>query len=356
MSVHSANKQLLARFLAELAAAVPDEIHHVLSTYCDPDCVWQIFHPFNRIDGVEAAAARFWKPLKQALPDYEHRIAFAIAGEYEGRDQVSSWGHVLGNFEQPWLEIPPTWGTIALRTGINAVVVDGRFTKVYVLLDIIDVMLQAGFYPLRSMPGSSAQWAFPPCDSGANAIEADPEHGARSLAIVREMQVGLPPPNSNFTAEEARARHSPHWHENMNWYGSAGIGSSRGLRGFRDFHGALFLKAFPDRSGIVRDGGVAEDAPGHYTRLGDGKFVVTGGNPSLYATHTGGQWLGLPPTGRKVEMRVADWYRLDEGNKIIDNWVMIDIPHILEQMGLDIFDDLQFFVDRSRSRLRPPTA
>jgi hypothetical protein len=44
-------------------------------------------------------------------------------------------------------------------------------------------------------------------------------------------------------------------------------------------------------------------------------------------------------------MRVADWYRIDENDKIIDNWVMIDIPHMLCQMGLDILDDMQFFVD-----------
>ena len=51
-------------------------------------------------------------------------------------------------------------------------------------------------------------------------------------------------------------------------------------------------------------------------------------------------------------MRVADWYRLDQDDKIIDNWVMIDIPHMLEQMGLDILDDAQFFADRSLPRLR----
>lgn len=353
MPDHSANKQLFARFLTELADAADEgAIQAVLGRYCTPDCVFQIFHPFNRIEGIANAAREFWAPLKASFPDHEHRIAFGIAGEYEGREQVSTWGHLFGTFEQAWLGIPPTWRTIAQRVGVNAIVENGRFTKVYVLLDIIDVMLQAGYYPLREMPGSPAQWAFPPCDSGATALEADPERGANTLRIVREMQVGLPPPNSKFTAEEARARHSPHWHENMNWFGPAGIGSSRGLRGFRDYHGALFLQAFPNREGIKRDGGVPEDAPGHYTRLGDGKFAVTGGNPSLYATHTGSQWLGLPPTGAKVEMRVADWYRLDEDNKIIDNWVMIDIPHILHQMGLDIFDDLRFFVDRSRPRLR----
>jgi hypothetical protein len=30
----------------------------------------------------------------------------------------------------------------------------------------------------------------------------------------------------------------------------------------------------------------------------------------------------------------------------------MDVPHILDQMGLDIFDDLQFFVDRSLPRLK----
>jgi hypothetical protein len=53
-------------------------------------------------------------------------------------------------------------------------------------------------------------------------------------------------------------------------------------------------------------------------------------------------------------MRVADWYRLDENGKICDNWVMIDIPHIVHQMGMDLFHDLQFFVDRSKERMRLP--
>lgn len=60
--------------------------------------------------------------------------------------------------------------------------------------------------------------------------------------------------------------------------------------------------------------------------------------------------VGLPPTGRKVEMRVADRYRLDENDKIIDNWVLMDVPHILQQMGLDLFHDLQFRVDRAMLR------
>nr|WP_246321988.1 ester cyclase [Nocardioides panzhihuensis] len=136
----------------------------------------------------------------------------------------------------------------------------------------------------------------------------------------------------------------------MNWFGPAGIGSTRGQRGFNDFHKALFIQGFPDRGGYERVVGGPEDAPGHFIETGDGRYAVTGGWPSLHGTHEGGQWLGLPPTGRQVEMRVADWYRLDDDHKIIDNWVMIDILHILQQMGYDVLDDLTYISDPAKPR------
>lgn len=349
MSQHASNKRLVAEFLAAMASG--DE-RSQLDRFCSADCRFEIFHPFNTLDGLDAVHARFLAPLRTSFPDYEHRVAFALAGEYEGRDMVSTWGYVLGTFDAPWLGIPPTHGLAFLNFGFNAIVRDGRIVKAYVLLDILDLMRQAGCYPLRQAPGGSDLWPFPPCDTGATLLDHDPERGARSLQIVRDMQMNL------LTPEQIRSgapgSHSPHWHEHMGWYGPAGIGSMRGRFGFRNFHGALFLQAFPDRTGWPRVEGGPQDAPGHYIRLGDGLFAVTSGWPSLHGTHTGPEWLGLPPTGRKVEMRVADWYRLDEQGKIHDNWVSIDIPHILHQMGLDIFHDLQFFVDRSKVRERLP--
>ncbi|QGN54511.1 ester cyclase [Novosphingobium sp. Gsoil 351] len=349
MLQHAHNKRLIAEFLTAMAAG--DE-RRTLERFCHADCRFEVFHPFNTIDGLDAVHERFFVPLRTAFPNYEQRIAFALGGGYEGRDMASTWGYVLGTFDAPWLGIPPTFGLAYLNFGFNAIVRDGKIAKAYILLDIVDLMRQAGHYPLRQAPGTSELWPFPPCDTGASALDYDPVRGARSLQIIREMQMNL------LTPEQIKAgapgSHSPHWHEHMGWYGPAGIGSMRGRRGFRDFHGALFLQAFPNRTGWPRQEGGPQDAPGHYIRLGDGLYAVTSGWPSLHGTHTGSEWLGLPPTGRKVEMRVADWYRLDEQGKIHDNWVSIDIPHILHQMGLDIFHDLQFFVDRSKPRERLP--
>ena len=348
---HLRHKQRLAAFLDRIAQCDPADTGAVLNEFCAPDCVWEVFHPFNRLETNAAAAERFWRPLRAAMPDYELRPAMLIGGAYEGRDQVSMLGHAMGTLADSWLTIPATWQLSFLRFGLNATVEDGRFVKVYIMLDIPDLMRQAGYWPLRRMPGSPEQWPFPPAPQPGASIDESADRGQRTLDIVIEMQLGLPKEGEAKDRESATAKHSHHWHENMNWYGPAGIGSSRGLRGFREYHGALFLQAFADRAGFPREEGGPEDAPGHYTQLGDGRFAVTGGWPSLRGRHTGGQWLGLPPTGVELMMRVTDWYRLDLDDKIIDNWVMIDIPHMLDQMGLDILDDLRFFVDPEISRM-----
>ena len=348
-TVHAENKRLIAAFLTEMAAG---DARAVLARYCHADCQFEVFHPFNTLKGLDEAAEKFWLPLRSAFPDYEQRIAMVLGGEYEGRSMASSWGHVMGTFDAPLVGIPATRGLAFLSFGFNAIVRDGKIAKAYVLLDLVDLMRQAGFYPFRPMPGTSEAWPFPPCDSGATANGHDRVQGAETLRIVREMQGGLPKKNEIRATAGQPSAHSPHWHANMNWYGPAGIGSMRGLRGFRDFHGALFLQAFPDRTGWRREAGGAENAPGHYIRLGDGRFAVTSGWPSLNGTHTGAEWLGLPPTGRRIELRVADWYRLDCDDKIYDNWVMMDIPHIVHQMGMDLFHDLQFRVDPSKTRTR----
>lgn len=347
--VHAANKHLVARMLHTVAGAPVGGSRSVLADYCHEDAVFEVFHPFNTLTGLDDAAESFFEPLKAAFPDYEQRLGLCIAGSYEGRDLVSTLGHVLGTFSHPWVGIPPTHGLTYLRFGLNAVVVDGKIAKAYVLLDLVDVLRQAGHYPFRVMPGSAEQWPLPPLDTGATTRSYDAELGATTLRVVLEMQDGLGS-GTDLADHVDNVEHSPHWHENMNWYGPAGIGSTRGQRGFDDYHGALFIQAFPDRGGFERAPGGPEDAPGHYIQAGDGHFGVTGGWPSLEGTHTGGQWLGLPPTGRRIEMRVADWYRTDHDHKLIDNWVLIDTLHILDQMGYDVLDDLTYIVDPTKPR------
>ena len=47
-------------------------------------------------------------------------------------------------------------------------------------------------------------------------------------------------------------------------------------------------------------------------------------------------FLGQPSQGETLLMRVSDWYRRT-GDLLIENWVMVDIPDVLLQMGVDLF-------------------
>ena len=102
---HVHNKRVVVEFLERMASA---DRMAAFRQYCHPDCRFEVFHPFNTLVGVEAAEAAFWGPLKTSFPNHEHRIAFTIAGDYEGREMVSTWAQVMGTFDEPWIGIPPT--------------------------------------------------------------------------------------------------------------------------------------------------------------------------------------------------------------------------------------------------------
>jgi predicted ester cyclase len=191
----------------------------------------------------------------------------------------------------------------------------------YVLLDLLDLMRQAGIWPIAPSLGTEELWTGPATEDGVELSSSDSETGQQGFATVMAMHAAL----GSFDGKSINSmRHGQYWTENFAWYGPSGIGTTYGMDEFRAHHQIPFLNGFPDRKGS-----------GHYVRIADGDYVVTGGWPSVVGTHSG-EWLGLPATGRSIEMRVMDFYRL-EGNRIAENWVPIDIIHIVKQMGYDIF-------------------
>ena len=53
------------------------------------------------------------------------------------------------------------------------------------------------------------------------------------------------------------------------------------------------------------------------------------------AIHTG-EFMGIAATGKRVEIRYMDFWKVEDG-KIADNWVMVDFPYIMRQLGVDPF-------------------
>jgi hypothetical protein len=306
------------------------------------DAVWHVCSPFEDEEGG-AILGEWFGPMREALGIDRCRLSIVIAGVGPGdMVTVSVTGHLLGTHRVRWVGIPGTGAPVSLRFGaIHRVAPDGRVGESWVLLDILDLAHRAGVPNLpgrydRHPVGDPASGDGVLSGGGGHAGDGGPgreddgspgrEGSQESLALVEAMIDGL----MSYDGADLRSMGMERfWTADMRWYGPGGIGSSRSLRGFEDLHQRAFLAAFPDRVG----GG-----PNHVARFADGPYVGTGGWPSVRATHSGAPYLGVAARGGRVEMRVMDWWRR-EGDLLHENWVLIDMPHLLAQLGHPLLVD-----------------
>ncbi len=338
-------KRLIFQQLKVLAERNGTALQKALENICAPEAKWRISYPINEAIGSQSALEKIWLPLKQSLPDLERRDSIFVGGIYEGREYVAAIGHYCGTFEKPWLGIPATRAPLYLRYGEVYQIENGKVVQANCLWDILDVMRQAGVWPLGPSRGREGRWPAP-IHGGVELHEADPAQSAISIAQTLAMHKTL----GDYNDAEMKGREGllampqrMHWHPKMMWYGPAGIGTTRALSGFVDHHQLPFRLAFPNRKGGGQWGDLALEKKrlggGHYIRIGDGPFSVTGGWPSVLAIDSGSGYMGLPATGRTITMRVMDFYFHDEG-LIRENWVPLDMLDVLNQLGLDVFAKL----------------
>ncbi len=336
-----ANKIFVMNAMAAIAEAKPGTLCAALDAAYHPDAEWRGSHPMNEMAGVAAIAAKVWQPLHDAFPDLERRDLIVAAGSYGNADYVATVGHYCGTFRRDWLTIPATGRPIYLRSGEVHRVAAGRIVQSTVLIDVLDVIRQAGFWPIAPSLGTEGRWPGPIGPGGIEFTPSDAAHSAASLAQTLAMHKTI----GDYDDAAGRGREGllamaqkDHWHNKMMWYGPSGIGTARGLQGYVDYHQLPFRVAFPDRRG-----------GNHYIRIGDGSLSVTGGWPSVRARHLGGNFCGTGPTGRDVTMRVMDFYYHHEG-LIRENWVPIDIIDLLRQMDVDVFARMQSLFRRGGAR------
>lgn len=301
-----------------------------------PDVELFAFHPVNELAGAGQAIERLWQPMRRSFPDLERRDLIVVAGDFDGNDTIAMLGHYQGTFCEDWLDVPATHSAVHIRFGEIHTVEHGRISRTYLLIDMLDLMRQAGCWPVAPSLGAEGMWPGPATNDGAVLDHADPHRGAETLDLVTRMHAGL----LAFDGKDLKSmHHARYWTEHFLWYGPSGIGTTRGLAGFEAHHQIPFLRAFPDRKIGKR-----------IVSIGDGQYAVTGGWPSVVATHTGPDWLGLGPTGRHVDMRVMDFYRAENG-KLAENWVPIDIIDILRQLGVDVFARLRHLSGKPQRHL-----
>jgi predicted ester cyclase len=343
-----ANKRRVRSFMDALAASTPETVGARLAEAYHPQAQWRGSHPWNELQGLAAIEQQFWRPFLHSFPDLERRDSLLIGGSYEGRDYVGAVGHLSARFRRDWQGIPATDQVVYWRYGEFHQMQDGRIIQSTVLLDVLDVIGQTGHWPLPPSRGAEGRWPGPLLADGILLTPQDPAESAASLALTLAMQASLGTHDDTLglgrqgLLEMAQRNY---WHPRMMWYGPSGIGTTRGLEGFVDHHQLPFRTAFPRDPNRPQPSGMGQHGGSHYVRIGDGRFSATGGWPSRHMMHLGGGWLGLPPTGRPITMRVMDFYRADEG-LIRENWVPIDLVNVLLQLDVDVLDRVRQQVGR----------
>ncbi|NOH31960.1 ester cyclase [Vibrio chagasii] len=318
---------LIENFYRTYFNAHSSERTQVAHEMLNADVKWCVAHPINDVSGVDATEQAFLLPLINSLPDVERRPSIIMQGEYEGRTWVNSTGYFVGTFAKPLFGIPATGKTLCLRYTEMVCTQDGQIIESYLIPDFIDAMNQAGVNPLRKSLGHAGLVPAPATQDGIQTGSIAAEESEKSQKLVLDMLACL----GRFDGKRLDSMDlENYWHDDFMWYGPAGIGTTRGIQGFRDHHQGPFVFAFPDRSVDIE-----------LNILSKNDYVSTGGWPHMHGTHTGTSgWLGLAPTGKHIELRVMDIWRR-EGELLKENWVAIDIAHILKQLGYDLFEQME---------------
>ncbi|QXT38129.1 ester cyclase [Gymnodinialimonas ceratoperidinii] len=291
-----------------------------------PDAMAEIAFPYDTATGAQIAG--FYADLTRALPDAEWRPEIFIAGDNHPDTRttdrrfsplVGSFGHWQGTFTEPLLGIQPTGGVVHLRMcEVHHLDSAGKISRAWILPDFLDLMDQAGQFPLPPMNGARGMWPGPRGGGGVRMGSVDEIGGAASMAQVLDMHNAL----NTHVGPDVSGLTMAHWDPNFMYYAAAGIGICRGVEGFRRNHQIPFREAVPDRH-----------SRGHFVRIADGPFALTGGR--LYATHTG-PYLGMPATGRQVHIDVMDFYHFDADGLICENWLPFDVLRTANQMGVNL--------------------
>ncbi|MEM1036748.1 MAG: ester cyclase [Pseudomonadota bacterium] len=307
-------------------AAVREALHTVMAGDVDV----KLCHPFGSLVGPNAYFEMCYSPLLKAMPDLERRDMIVMAGTTpEGHDWVGTMGNYMGTFIAPFLDIPPTGHLAHMRYHEFYRIADNKIVEVQAIWDIPELMMQARLWPMAPQLGAFLCTPAPMSVDGL-FVSGD---GQTAHDIVLNMLEDLCKHPAN--PDPSVMNLEDYWHPRFNWYGPCGIGTGRGISGFRNWHQIPFLRAMPDRK---LDG--MGDLMSHW--VGEGNYVCETGWPNMRLTLSDDGWMGIAPAGKEVLLRSLDFWRVENG-LIRENWVLVDLLDLYRQVGVDVLARLREF-------------
>jgi len=320
-------KALIAAYRKATASYDPATVRVAADALFAPDATIKLCHPFGEVaDLIDAALT----PLHQAMPDLERRDMIVVAGTTpEGADWIGCMGNYMGTFLAPFLDIPPTGHLAHMRYHEFFCVADGKIVEMQAIWDIPELMMQANAWPMAPQLG---KFMTTPAPMSGDGLVTDGD-GKATMDHVIDMLTDLCRFPANPDPEIMQLE--KYWHPQVNWYGPAGIGTCRGISGFRHWHQGPFLRGMPDRKLDAMG-----DLMSHW--IAQGAYVAETGWPNMRLTVSGDGWMGIAPSGREILMRSLDFWRVEDG-LIRENWVLVDLLDVYRQLGVDVFARMREF-------------
>ena len=327
MKSYQTQKSLILSFYDEIEAANANSIAKVIRKFTKPDLQWYGVYPFNEQKGGDAVAEVFWIPFLSAWSNVQRRQDIFLAGtsEIDNADWVISMGHFMGLLDGNWLGLPASRKIAFLRYADFNCIKDGKIIRSSFFCDLIGLMHQLGLNPLPLQTGASFVYPGPRTHDGLLIEPQDQQESQKTLKLVNQMIGDLTVLNKNENDCPHPDLLKKTWHDDMIWYGPAGIGASYTIPRYQEQHQFPFRRGLKDKV-----------FNGHICRFAEGNYAGFFGWPNLTNTPIGG-FLGLPASNISADMRVVDIYRR-EGEKLSENWVLIDLPWWLKQQGVDVLE------------------
>jgi len=229
-------------------------------------------------------------------------------------------GHLMGLFDEAWLNIAPTHKMTFLRYCEFHRVEGGKIKESTMYFDIPHLMIQAGLDPFPNPTGKHLVQPGPQTHDGLLHNLQDPAVGKQTLQIINNMISELGQWQSELSLED-ELRQS--WADDMIWWGPAGIGASYTVERYAQQHSAPFRAGLDNRS-----------KTNHVARLAEAHYGGFFGRPNFTARSIGG-FMGMPACENAGEFRVIDIYRR-QGDKLVENWVFIDLLHFWKTSGVEL--------------------
>jgi hypothetical protein len=319
-------KQLVRSYYTALDGCETGSIGAVLDQFTGRDYLWRGFYPFHEQTGSQAVSRIFWNPLRRSLTGFQRRMDVFMAGRNHIDDFKSVWvtsmGHLVGLFDEPWLGIPATGKMTFLRYCEFNKVEDGKITETAMFFDIPHLMIQAGLQPFPQQTAAHLVQPGPITHDGLMFEAQSPAEGVVTLAAINHMIGDIKSWTGGHT-EPLEVELARSWNNDMIWWGPAGIGATYTIERYAKQHAGPFRATFKDR-----------EFNGHLCKIAEGKFGGFFGWPNLTLTPVR-PYMGLETKQVPTDMRVIDIYRRD-GDKLTENWIFIDILHFWDQLGIDI--------------------